>query len=313
MFTSRINTDGGYNLAYGIDGLIRLFGDDYLNVQWAQTFDDLPREDNPIRRFNSGRLALEVNRRRRQGFGYNIGTILSGSNYNPGVGFVDRNDFKYGTATASYTWLYNEGGPFIWQGVQAGGNFYVDNLEKILLSAEFGPEWSFSTRSLSSGAVGVRWVYENLLQDFVLSDDAVIPPGAYHFFRLSGSYRMASERILRTGVTLETGPFYDGWLNSLLLSPSWYVSRHLELSLEYVFNYADFPDRNEIFNSHIVRLRIGTAVNRKISTNALVQYNSAGNLFSANIRFRYNFREGNDRWIVFNEGLNNQRTDTFQF
>jgi hypothetical protein len=77
--------------------------------------------------------------------------------------------------------------------------------------------------------------------------------------------------------------------------------------LEYVYNNADFEDRGQKFNFHITRLRIGTAVNRKISTNALVQYNSTADLFSANIRFRYNFREGQDLWVVLNTGMNTDR------
>lgn len=307
MFTSRLGADGSYNLAYGIDGLIRLFGDDYLTVQWAQTFDGLPREEKPITGLNSGRLALELNRRRRQGLGYTIGTILSGPNYNPGIGFVDRNDFKYGAADLSYTWLYGEGAPFIWQRILIRGNAYLANNDGAVLSAEAGPEWSFSTRTLSSGGIYIKWIYENLLEDFILSDDASVPVGDYPFFRAGGSYTMAAERILRAGVAMETGQFYDGWLHSITLTPSWYVSRHLELSLEYSYNYAGFPDRDKIFKVHLARLRIGTAVNRKLSTNAFVQYNSTASLFSANVRFRYNFREGNDLWIVFNEGLNTER------
>ena len=68
-----------------------------------------------------------------------------------------------------------------------------------------------------------------------------------------------------------------------------------------------FKDRDEEFKFHITRLRIGTAVNRKVSTNALVQYNSTADLFSANIRFRYNFREGQDLWVVLNAGMNTDR------
>ena len=56
-------------------------------------------------------------------------------------------------------------------------------------------------------------------------------------------------------------------------------------------------------------MRIGTAVNTKLSTNALIQFNSNTSLISANIRFRYNFLEGRDLWIVFNEGLNTSRLE----
>ncbi len=305
MFTSRIDTEGNKNLAYGVDGLIRLFGDDYLTLQWAQTFDSLT-ENGGAADFKSGRLALEVNRRRRRGFGYNIGTILSGPNYNPGAGFVDRNDFKFGTVAASHTWLKQEGA-FIWHKLEAIGSTYLNNSDHEPLSVEAGPEWTFSRRNLDSGGLSVKWNYENLLEPFDLSDEVAIPIGIYNFYRINGSYNIAGDNTLSAGLEVETGPFYDGWLNSVVFTPRWYLSKHFQFNLEYVYSDADFKDRDEEFQFHITRLRIGTAVNRKISTNALVQYNSTINLFSANIRFRYNFREGQDLWIVLNTGMNTNR------
>jgi len=307
MFTSRLGTNGSNNVAYGVDGLIRLFGDDYLTIQWAQTFDNLEREHRPIENFNSGRLALELNRRRRQGFGYTVGSVLSGSNYNPGLGFVDRNDFKFFSSDLSHTWLYGGNSPFIWQRVQIGSNIYINNQDHETLSAEVGPEWSFSTRGLNSGSIGVKYHYENLLNSFRLTDKVAVPVGDYKFVRLVASYQMAFERLLKSGAEIEIGQFYDGWLHSVTLTPSWYASKHLELSLQYSVNLADFPDRGENFTIHIARLRVGTAINNKISTNALIQYNSDVSLFTANVRFRYNFREGNDLWIVLNEGINADR------
>lgn len=67
------------------------------------------------------------------------------------------------------------------------------------------------------------------------------------------------------------------------------------------------PDRDQGFDAHLARLRIGTALNTKVSTNAFIQFNSATNTVSANVRFRYNFREGNDLWIVYDEGMNTDR------
>ena len=305
MFTSRLDAEGNSNIAYGLDGLIRVAGDDYLTLQWAQTFDNrLGSEETED--FKSGRLAVELNRRRRRGFGYTIGTILSGPNYNPGVGFVDRNDFKYGTAALSHTWL-NEEGAFIWHRLEGRGNAYLDNRNQDVLSSEYGLEWSFSRRNLDSGSLWVRKVYENLPEDFLLAGNLVIPQGNYEFYRVTGTYTMAVDRTLRTGVILETGPFYDGWLHSLTVSPSWYQSKFFQLNLEYAYTYGEFTERNDLLNFHIARLRIGTALNRKLSTNALVQYNGTQDLFSANVRFRYNWREGQDLWIVFNTGLNTDR------
>jgi len=46
----------------------------------------------------------------------------------------------------------------------------------------------------------------------------------------------------------------------------------------------------------------------KLSISAFIQYNSENHLVSSNIRFRYNPREGNDLWIVYNEGTNTDLT-----
>jgi hypothetical protein len=230
MFTSRIDNKGNQNLAYGIDGLIRLFGDDYLTVQWAQTFDSLT-ENGGAGDFKSGRLALDLNRRRRRGFGYNVGTILSGPNYNPGAGFVDRDDFKFGTGAFSYTWL-REDGPFIWHTLEMRGSTYLNNRDHNVLSAETGPEWTFSRRNLDSGGIGVKWVHENLLEPFRLSGEAAIPVGTYEFYRVKGSYNIAGDNTLSAGLEAETGPFYDGWLISLAFTPRWSLSKQFQVNLE---------------------------------------------------------------------------------
>ena len=69
MFTSRLDANGNANIAYGLDGLVQVFGDDYLTVQWAQTFDSQQAEGASDNLKNS-RLAVELTRRRRQGLGY---------------------------------------------------------------------------------------------------------------------------------------------------------------------------------------------------------------------------------------------------
>ena len=43
------------------------------------------------------------------------------------------------------------------------------------------------------------------------------------------------------------------------------------------------------------------------SGNAFVQYNSTTDRLDFNVRLRYNFAEGRDLWLVFNEGLATER------
>ncbi|MDG1572908.1 DUF5916 domain-containing protein [Robiginitalea sp. M366] len=304
MFTSRLDGQGHANLAYGLDGLIRVVGDDYLTLQWAQTFDN--RDPIDVGGLENGRLAVELNRRRRKGFGYTLGAIYSGAGYAPGIGFVDRRDFKYGAVEVSHTWL-REKGPFIWHQGKLLGNAYLANTGGEVLSSQTGAAWTFSTRGLDSGELSLVQAFERLPAEFPLAQGGVIPVGTYDFQRAKAAYTMAVDKKLRTGVSLDMGSFYDGRLLTLGVTPSWYQSKYLQFNLEYSYNHGYFPARDQRLDFHLARLRVGTALNREISTNAFMQYNGAGDLLTFNVRFRWNFREGQDLWVVFNSGRNTDR------
>ena len=87
------------------------------------------------------------------------------------------------------------------------------------------------------------------------------------------------------------------------LAPTWNISKHLELEGAWLYNLVDLST-TDLFAANIGQLRVRTALNTKLTTTAFVQFNSSANLISSNIRFRFNFKDGNDFWIVYNEGSN---------
>ncbi len=307
MVTTRIGTDGSYNLAYGLDGVVRIAGDDYLTLQWAQTFDNEQIDADDLDVVNSGRFTAEIERRRRHGWGYNAVVAWAGPAYNPGVGFTQRNDFTLLDGTVSYSWLPGHASALIWHTLGLTAFAFVRNGDRSVESAEMGPEWEFAAKSGAGGGLEAKVQFEDLLVPFELAPEAVVPAGSYTFFRIGASYHVSHTRLFQLRPRIEAGTFYDGWQAAAEVSPILYVSPHLELSGFYRFDRIRFPDRDEGFDVHLARLRIGTALNTKVSTNAFIQFNSANHTVSANVRFRYNFREGNDLWIVYNEGLNTER------
>jgi hypothetical protein len=307
MLTSRVGVDGSYNLAYGLDGVVRVAGDDYLTVQWAQTFDHAQIDAGALEPLNSGRFTLELERRRRSGWGYDAIVAWAGPEYDPGIGFTQRNDFTLLDNTVSYTWLPGAASSLIWHTLEVAGFAFLRNADRSVESAEVGPRWEFAAKSGAGGDAEVKAQYEDLLVPFELAPGVVVPVGSYTFFRVGAGYHVSHTRLFQLRPHIEVGSFYDGWQASAGVAPIWYVSPHLELSGTYVFNRIRFPDRDEGFDAHLARIRIGTAVNTKLSTNAFIQFNSTNNTVSANVRFRYNLREGNDFWIVYNEGVNTDR------
>jgi len=307
MVTSRVGMDGSYNLAYGLDGVVRVAGDDYLTLEWAQSFDHAQIDAGTLGLVNSGTFAAELVRRRRSGWGYDAVVAWAGPAYDPGIGFTQRNDFTLLDDAVSYTWLPGQASSLIWHTLRLTGFGFLRNADRSLESAEVGPEWEFAARSGAGGGLETKLTFEDLVVPFVLAPEASVPPGSYTFFRAGASYHVSHTRLFQVNPRIEAGTFYDGWQATVELTPTWYVSPHLELSGFYQFSRIRFPARDQRLDAHLARLRIGTAVNTKLSTNAFLQFNSTTHSVSANVRFRYNFREGNDFWIVYNEGVNTDR------
>lgn len=304
MATSRVGDDGRYNFAYGVDGVLRLFGDDYLTAKWAQTFDEQRIDDVGFEPFDSGRMVLELQRRLLEGFGYSTSVVWSGRDYDPGLGFTQRTDFTQLDEEVSYGWLPAATSSLLWHRLSLEGLAILRNRDRAVESAEVGPEWEFGKRTNVSGSIEAKLIYEDLQEPFLLPEGVVVPANSYTFYRLGGSYRRPHSDLLQFQSEANIGTFYDGWQATATVTPIWYASPHLELRATYLYSHVWFSERGQGFDAHVARLRIGTALDTRMSAIAFVQYNSTADVLSANVRLRFNIREGNDLWIVYNEGVN---------
>ena len=86
IITSRLGMNGDQNLAYGLDGIFRLFGDDYLNIKWAQTYDN--KLENEMNSLDPSFILVDWERRSEEGFAYNLKYTYYGQKFNPGSGYI---------------------------------------------------------------------------------------------------------------------------------------------------------------------------------------------------------------------------------
>ncbi|MFC2129708.1 hypothetical protein ACFLQX_02885, partial [Bacteroidota bacterium] len=105
----------------------------------------------------------------------------------------------------------------------------------------------------------------------------------------------------------ETGSFYDGWRTSPAIIASWIIKNRVELEATYMFDRIVFPSRDQQLNSNIFRLNTQVVFSTKLSTSVFIQYNNNIDAVLANVRLRYNPKEGNDLYLVYNEGYNTDR------
>lgn len=174
--------------------------------------------------------------------------------------------------------------------IYLAGRLYDSEQEKILSNS----------KQRDSGNPACEW-FGIVIDSFNDKENALAffmtPSGLHYAYGLDGLIRVFKDNYL----------FYDGRRFSLGISPAWSIISDLGLSLDYELNRMTFPDRGQELTTHIARIRALTMLSTSFSAMAFVQYNSAVNAVSTNIRLRYNPREGVDFYLVYNEALNTDR------
>jgi hypothetical protein len=183
------------------------------------------------------------------------------------------------------------------------------NSDGALESGQYAFWVQWDTKAGGGGWIEPKLFHENVLTPFRIGGEIDIPAGTYNFADLQLVYTMPTGSRLRTNIDFRAGTYFDGRRAQVLLTPTWNVSPHLELGADYQLSLLRFSDRNQAANIHVARVRARTALNARTSGNAFMQYNSTTDRLDFNVRLRYAFAEGTDLWLVYNEGLDTERTD----
>lgn len=305
ILTTRLGGNGDYNLAYGLDSSIRLFGDDYLTAKWAQTFEDGAR-NSPLS-FDPTRLRFTWERRTSKGLSYFAAYSRAGTDYDPGLGFEARRDFSLLRSEIAYGWIPDGRSLLFSHRLSLFGSVYTRNADGSVESAELWPGWSAKTKSGYEIYLLPSLLQEDVREEFAIAGTAVVPRGRYQFASFGFEMWTPDGRLLSTGVNLDAGAFYDGWRVALRARPRWNLSPDIELQGDYQLNRVVFPDRAQELTAHIVKVRALYMLSTKLSAAAFAQYNSAYDAVIANARLRYNPREGIDLYLVYNEVFNRSR------
>ena len=305
IVTSRATVDGGYNAVYGLDGIVRPFGEEYLTWNWAQSFDDADAGGVDV--FDRSFARLRWERRGIDGFTYGFDISRAGDTFNPEMGFLSRSDYVRVGDNISYGWRPGAESILLRHTLTLNGFAFRRNAGGRVESAEVGPQWAFETKAGHILTLAGATIYEDLDELFSLSDDTDVPAGSYTFHTGSLRYQAPNADLFRPNVRIEAGSFFDGWRVSASFTPTWNTSRNLLLSGTYSVDRVRFSQRDQAFTAHVVRGRSQVMVNHALSGVALIQYNSAANIVLANFRIRYNPREGQDLYLVYNELRNTDR------
>ncbi|MGH9869091.1 MAG: DUF5916 domain-containing protein [Candidatus Polarisedimenticolia bacterium] len=162
--------------------------------------------------------------------------------------------------------------------------------------------------------------FDELTEPFVLDEGetpaeaVVVPAGGYSMNQYLVHYEGDSSKLVSGSIFAEFGDYFDGDFLSLDMNVAARFSRHARGSLGALLTRIDLPDRpadpsdpNAValpaseFDFDLIQARLGFTFTTALFFDALLQYNTAEEDFSSNLRFNWKYRSGSDLYVVYNE------------
>ncbi len=298
IVTSRVTPDNINSFSYGLDGIFRLYGDDYLTMNLAQTTDEEGNNFN-----GTDNLFYRVNweRRSQEGFAYDLSYSYKGEFFDPKVGFMMNYATQGAIARVQYGWLPGADSKLFSYTIDMSGYSSYRVTDGELETGRYGPGLSLMTKKGWSSKFDLNYVIDGVEYEFSLDDDVTVPAGRYDYFSAMVTMMTPVSKPLSSSFIFSGGQFYDGKSVTVTAKPIFNVSASLQFSGYYNFSHIEFPDRNQVMDAHVVRVKALYMYNTKLSLSGFVQYNSLNNYIASNFRLRYNPKEGNDFYLVYNE------------
>ena len=230
-----------------------------------------------------------------------------GERFNAEVGFVPRVGYRKPEAYVQYTW-------------EPGG----DTLKWV---RRFTPHINYTDHYGFKGELQTRFLHVHFFEVFAAERRALRgagqhpggpagaafqrlhrprrgaghhPPGLLRLVRVGGALVDRPQRRLYGTGQVNWGGFYDGDRTQVNVDLGVQAKGRFQSSLGYLRNDVNLPYGD--FVTDLMRFRANYSFTPRISLQALLQYNSQIEQFSANVRFAWLSRSGTGFFIVYNEG-----------
>jgi hypothetical protein len=236
-------------------------------------------------------------------YGFQADHLVVEDNFAPEVGFLRRDNFRrtYVSGRFSPRPLSIEGirqfrleGSFDY--IEAADTGHVETREIQL---------GFWTEFENSDRVGASVVdtYELLMDEFGPGPGVTVPVGGYRFRDVEANYRLGTQRRFSGTFTVRAGEYFTGSIHSVGFSRARLeVTPQLSVEPSVSVNWVDTPQGS--FRADLVVSRVTYTFTPRMFLGGLVQYNSATDTFSNNLRFRWEYSPGSELFVVYTEDQN---------
>ena len=235
-----------------------------------------------------------------------------GEFFNPEAGFVQRTGIEGPAGALGWSWRSSTA-PVRRVAPHVRASYTADQDHTLATRRE---HWATTVEFRDGSEVELAWnpIFDEVQESFSLDDGVEIRPGAYHLDQWFFLWEDDPSRVISGSLFAEGGDFFDGRFWTANLGANARFSRHVRSGLKATRTEIDLPSRAADpgdpavpalppaeFDFSLIEARIGVTFTTRMSFDTFLQYNTAVDDLSANLRFNFKYRPGSDIYVVYNE------------
>ena len=282
----------GASQAYGVDGTFAFYDNVQMLSYYARTETPGVAGEN-----SSYQAKFDYTADR---YGLVVDHLLVEDNFVPEVGFLRRDNFRRTHVQGRFS-PRPQSFDAIRQFRFEGSVDYILLANSNLLETRQN-QFRFQTELENSDQFGLTLNdnYELLLTPFTPGPGVTIPVGGHNFNDVELSYQLGRQRRVNGQVSLLRGGYFTGNITTVGFRQGRIaVLPQMSIEPSISINWIDTPQGS--FRTDLVVTRINYAFNPRMFLGGLVQYNSAFNTVSTNLRLRWEYSPGSELFVVYTE------------
>lgn len=250
---------------------------------------------------NPSFVSANWERRSKKGISYELGYSYAGKEFIPEAGYLKMKSMQVYNGKLTYGWIPGPESRFF----KYHGGVQVERSDRLLdgklESMNIEPQWSMTTKKGFVGEFDVKFQQEGVSEDFDIADSIYVLAGDYSFNTVQVKLQTPESKTISLNFLYNGGEFYDGYRYGGKLTPVFNISSSLQLSGSYQYYHIRFSERNKEVDIHTASAKILYMLSTRFSATLFAQYSNTDAYLLTNLRLRYNPKEGNDFYLVFNE------------
>jgi len=181
-----------------------------------------------------------------------------------------------------------------------GSTAYIENTAgRVDLREQVG-EFAIEFQNSDRVSVSYTGTYEFLPRPFEIARGVTLPVGGYDYDVVRVGWNLGQQRKVSANLLAEIGTFYSGTRRALSASRG-RISLGPQFAIEptYTVNWVDLEEGS--FTTHLAGSRVTFTMTPRMFVSSLIQYVSANDAVTANVRLRWEYQPGSELFVVYND------------